>query len=233
MIIPDRSIVAPFEDELELTIAFTHPFEAEGMDMAKPKKCFVDRGGKRQDLTKGLKEIQFMEHKAWKLDFSIILPGVYGFAVEPEPYWEPVEDAHIIHHTKVLVPAYGDEEGWDRPMGLKTEIIPLTRPFGNYAGNLFQGRVLVDGKPVPHAEVEVEYLNTEKSLSTTSPYHITQVVKADADGVFSFACPWSGWWGFAALTEADFTLPDPAGKEKAVELGAVFWTYMHRHPPVQ
>ena len=39
------------------------------------------------------------------------------------------------------------------------EIIPLTRPFANYSGNIFQGRVLLDGKPVPGAEVEVEYYN--------------------------------------------------------------------------
>jgi cobalt/nickel transport protein len=35
--------------------------------------------------------------------------------------------------------------------------------------------------------------------------------------------PISGWWGFAALIEAPWTLKGPDGKEKSVELGAVYW----------
>lgn len=71
--------------------------------------------------------------------------------MEPQPYWEPAEDCYIVHYTKAYVAAFGEEEGWDEPAGLKTEIVPLTRPFGNYAGNVFQGQVLLNGKPVPGA----------------------------------------------------------------------------------
>lgn len=227
MIIPEKSIIAPGENDLDFSIAFTHPFEGVGMDMAKPKSVVVDVDGKRQDLTSELKEAALMDHKAWKLEFFVTRPGVYTFAVEPQPYWEPAEDVHIIHYTKVVVPAYGVEDGWDAPLGLKTEIVPLTRPFGNYAGNVFTGVVQMDGKPVPHAEVEVEYYDAPKKMKAPSDHHITQVVKADENGVFSFVCPWAGWWGFAALNEADYTIKDPAGKEKGVELGAVLWTFMH------
>ena len=31
----------------------------------------------------------------------------------------------------------------DRPVGLPVEIVPLSRPFGLYAGNTFRGKVLV------------------------------------------------------------------------------------------
>jgi hypothetical protein len=31
---------------------------------------------------------------------------------------------------------------------------------------------------------------------------ITQVVKADANGVFTYGVPFAGWWGFAALNTA-------------------------------
>jgi len=37
------------------------------------------------------------------------------------------------------VTAFGDDEGWDEEIGLKTEIVPLSKPFGLYAGNIFQG----------------------------------------------------------------------------------------------
>jgi cobalt/nickel transport protein len=41
--------------------------------------------------------------------------------------------------------------------------------------------------------------------------------------VFSYAIPKAGWWGFAALNEASWTLKDPSGKEKPIEIGAVYW----------
>ena len=51
--------------------------------------------------------------------------------------------------------------------------------------------------------------------------HITQVVFADANGVFTFSCPLSVWWGFASLGLADYRISGPGGDEKEVERGAV------------
>ncbi|MEM9270534.1 MAG: DUF4198 domain-containing protein, partial [Pseudomonadota bacterium] len=45
---------------------------------------------------------------------------------------------------------------------------------------------------------------------------------ADGNGVFSYAAPHSGWWGFAALSTADETM-SLDGVDKEVELGAVIW----------
>jgi cobalt/nickel transport protein len=114
------------------------------------------------------------------------------------------------------------EEGWDEPVGLKTEIVPLTRPFGLYAGNLFQGIVMLDGKAVPYSEVEVEYYNKDGKKKAPTDYMITQVVKADKNGVFTYAVPWAGWWGFAALNSSDKKMKYK-GLDKDVELGAVIW----------
>ena len=121
--------------------------------------------------------------------------------------------------------AFGDDTGWDLPLGLTTEIVPLLRPFGNYAGNSFTGQVLLKGKPVPDCEVEVELYNRDGKVKAPSEYHITQVIKTDSNGVFTFTCPLPGWWGFAALNSADYTLKGPNGMDKEVELGAVLWIY--------
>ncbi|MEE4243285.1 MAG: DUF4198 domain-containing protein, partial [Desulfopila sp.] len=162
----------------------------------------------------------------WQGDYQIKRPGDHLFYVEPAPYWEPAEDVFIIHYTKVCVNALGLEEGWDEPVGLETEIIPLTRPYGLWTGNIFTGQVLVNGEPVPGAEVEVEYLNESpgntKFVHAPSDPYITQVVKADANGVFSYAMPKAGWWGFAALNEGAATMKKD-GVEKGIEIGAVFW----------
>ncbi|MDY7036372.1 MAG: DUF4198 domain-containing protein, partial [Thermodesulfobacteriota bacterium] len=142
--------------------------------------------------------------------------------LEPKPYWEPAEDCFIIHYTKTIIAAFGGEEGWDEPVGLKTEIVPLTRPFGLYAGNVFQGIVMMDGKPVPYAEVEVEYYNKDGKAKAPTDYMITQVIKADTNGVFTFAVTRAGWWGFAALNTSDKKM-EYKGEDKDIELGAVLW----------
>ena len=102
----------------------------------------------------------------------------------------------------------------------------------NYAGNSFTGQVLLKGQPVSGAEVEIEFYNQNNTLNPPSDYHITQVIKTDTNGVFSFTCPLAGWWGFAALNEADYQLKDPEGKDKNVELGAVLWIYLDELPEV-
>jgi cobalt/nickel transport protein len=230
MVIPEHNIITQENKSTNLTLSFAHPFENIGMDLELPKQFTVTVGGKTTDLLPTLQPTSFMDHKGWESHYSFARPGIYQFVMEPTPYWEPAEDLSIIHYTKVIIPAYGDDEGWDEPAGLPTEIIPMLRPFGNYAGNSFTGQVLLNGTPASGAEVEVELYNEGKVLKAPSDYHVTQMVKADGNGVFSFTCPTTGWWGFAALNEADYKLKDPQGNDKGVEIGAVLWIYMNKQP---
>jgi len=225
MILPSKATVSKHDPKvLELSVLFCHPFEQAGLEMAKPKAFGVIAGGSKEDLLGSLKQTQALGKRAWSAQYNLKRPGVYIFFVDPEPYWEPAEDKFISHYTKVVVPVFGEEEGWDKEVGQKTEIVPLTRPFGLYAGNLFQGIVKVDGKPSPYAEVEIEFYNKDKKFEAPNEYMVTQVVKADRNGVFTYAVPKEGWWGFAALNTADFKLKKD-GKDKAVEIGAVMWVY--------
>ncbi len=229
MVIPATDVVEQGTKSVALQLSFSHPFEGHGMNLETPKEFYALKNGKRTDLLADLKETSVMGAPGWQAHHRITRPGVYQYVMVPKPYWEPAEDVHIIHYTKTIVAAYGEDQGWDEPAGLETEIIPLLRPFGNYQGNTFTGKVLLRGKPAANTEVEVELYN-QKNVKASSDYHITQVVKTDDNGVFSFTCPFPGWWGFAALSEADYTIKDPDGKEKEVELGAVLWVYFTPHP---
>ena len=234
-ITPSDDIVTQDDTKtVQLQVKFIHPLEGHYMEMAKPKRFGVVHDGKQTDLLAGLQAAkgkspdQDQTFTFWTTDFKIRRPGDYTFYVEPTPYWEPAEDVFIIHYTKVCVNALGLEEGWDQPVGLETEIVPLTRPYGLWTGNLFTGQVLLKGKPVPFAEVEIEYLNESPDnisviIPPSDPF-VTQVVKADVNGVFSYAMPKGGWWGFAALNEAGWKLKND-GQEKGVEIGAVFWVH--------
>lgn len=223
MVIPSDNMVMQDENrKIALDLSFSHPFELVGMELVKPKSFIVAREGKIQDLTKTLTPSAVMDHGAWETSYKLNRPGALTFVMEPKPYWEPAEDCYIIHYTKTIVAAFGDDTGWDAELGLKTEIVPLSRPFGLYAGNIFQGIVKLNGKPVPYAEVEVEYYNKDGSAKAPSDYMVAQVVKADGNGVFSYAAPKAGWWGFAALNTSDKKMVHD-GQKKDIELGAVIW----------
>jgi cobalt/nickel transport protein len=232
MIIPSDDMVAQGESRnLKMDLLFWHPFENKGMHMAKPVQFGVLQNGKKSDLLSSLKKVKMgdADGKAFdmfKARYSMRKPGDHIFYVEPQPYWEPSEDAFIIHYTKVIVNGFGLEEGWDEEVGLKTEIVPLTRPYGLWAGNVFQGIVKVKGKSVPYAEVEVEFYNPDGSKKAAGDPMITQVIKADKNGVFTYAMPFKGWWGFAALNEDDKKMKHD-GKPKSVEIGAVLWVKTH------
>lgn len=206
----------PKQTKVDLDISFIHPFEQTGMTMEKPE-VFVNN--KENKLV--LKETKKLEHKAWNSSYDIKTPGVYKFFVQPQPYFEPAEEKFISHVPKLIVSSFGLEDGWDEPLGLKYEIIPMTKPFALYSGNLFQGKVLHNGKPAANTEVEVELYN-EFGLKAASDAHITQVVKTDDNGVFSFVMNHKGWWGFAALIE-EGELKHSDGKMYPIENGALIW----------
>jgi len=201
--------------KVNFEIAFMHPFEQNGMTLEKPKLFLNDT---KHQLP--LQETKKFDHKAWKSSYTIKMPGVYKFFVEPQPYFEPAEGKFISHVPKVIVCAYGLEEGWDKPIGLKYEIVPMTKPFGLYSGNLFQGKVLHNGKPAANVDVEVELYN-EFGLKAPNDAHVTQVVKTDDNGVFSFVMNHKGWWGFAALIEEGELKHN--GKNYPIEHGALMW----------
>jgi len=222
MLIPDTDELTQAKRTVNLVLSFSHPFERQGMELEKPAVFFVAVDNDQQiDLLPTLKKAEVMGHTAWKTSFTPKTPGLYTFVFDPVPYKEDAENNYIRHITKVVVDAYGEGENWNTPLGLDTEIVPLTRPFGNYAGNVFQGVVMVGGKPAPYTRVEVEFYNKDGKREAPNERMVTQEVIADGQGVFTFACPWKGWWGFAGLNTAEKPYE---GRE--LEMGAVIWVEM-------
>ncbi len=222
MLIPDADELTQDKRTVNMSLSFSHPFEMVGMELEKPARFFVVADNEQEtDLLGTLKKTQVMGHTAWQTSFTPRRPGLYVFVFDPVPYKEDAENNYIRHITKVVIDAYGEGEAWNKPVGLKTEIVPLTRPFGNYAGNVFQGVVMLDGKPAPYTRVEVEFYNKDEKRKAPNERMVTQEVVADGEGVFTFVCPWKGWWGFAGLN-AD----SKPYKGREMELGAVLWVEM-------
>jgi cobalt/nickel transport protein len=221
-IIPSADVL-PEGGAVTLDLVFTHPVEGGPvMDMKKPVRAGVLNAGGTVDLLPRLEARGASGQTAWRVTHDLTEPGASIFFVEPQPYWEPAEGKFIIHYAKVVVDSWASGEGWDAMVGLPVEIRPLARPTGLWTGNAFTGVVLKDGQPVPFAEIEVEFIN-DGSVTPPNDAFITQVIKADANGTFTYVLPRAGWWGFAALLEADEPMTSPEGAEVPVEAGALMW----------
>ncbi|AGA89762.1 ABC-type Co2+ transport system, periplasmic component [Thioflavicoccus mobilis 8321] len=223
-LIPDRDILdEDTGNRVELAMRFTHPMAGGPlMDMAAPVRFGVVSPAGREDLGNALERVEEDGKATYRARYRVKQPGDYVFYLQPAAYWEPAEGVMIVHYTKVVVDGFGAEEGWDAEVGLPVEIEPLVRPYGLWTGNLFRGIVKKAGQPVPFAEIEVEWRNDGSVTAPADPY-VTQVIKADANGVFSYAMPHAGWWGFAALLEGDEPMKNPAGEDVSVEQGALIW----------
>ena len=210
-------------DNPKITIQyeFTHPFKQEPMNMLKPKEAGVFSDGKKISLLSTLEPIEKDKLTSWKGEFIIKEPAIYQFYVDPTPYFEASEGKFIRHQTKTIVDAFNAGEGWDKPIGLKAEIIPLSRPYSLYAGSVFSAQVLYKNRPAANVKVEIEYYNTKK-LKAPYEMYVAHVVKTDQNGVFHVGLPQEGWWGFAALIDDDETIKKD-NKSYPVELGAVLW----------
>ncbi len=221
-IIPSADVL-PEGGSVTVDLVFTHPVEGGPvMEMLAPVQMGVLSGGAVTDLLPALEQKPVDGKSAWTVTRDLVEPGASVFFVEPQPYWEPSEGKYIVHYSKVVVDSYASGEGWDELVGLPVEIQPLVRPTGVWTGNAFRGVVLKNGQPAPFAEIEVEFIN-DGSVTPPNDAFITQVIKADANGTFSYTMPRGGWWGFAALLEGDTPMQSPEGADAPVEQGALIW----------
>lgn len=208
--------------EVVIELSFTHPMErGPAMDLGEPVTVGVLSEGHVTDLGGALTQRDAGGKRAWSLRHKPPGPAGYVYFVVPQPYWEGGEGKFLVHYTKVVVDV-ASGSGWDALVGLPVEIQPLARPTGLWTGNLFRGIALRNGQPLAFAEIEVEWRN-DGSVQPPSDSFVTQVIKADAAGVFAYGLPRAGWWGFNVLADGDQTMESPEGKPAPVELGGTMW----------
>ena len=227
LILPADDIVSQGESSLlGLQIRLFDPLNQRFLEVARPRRFGVQRIDEPVDLLADLNSAQAPKTTAWLAEFAIKRPGDHTFNVELAPRWAAEEEQFIVHHAKLCVNALGLEEGWDEPVGLEAEIVPLSRPYGVWTGNLFSGQVLLNGDPAPYVVIEIAWLGTSPdappfTAAPAAPY-LVQKVHADANGVFHYAMPRAGWWGFAAALEADWTIRRDSD-EKPVTIVTSYW----------
>lgn len=227
LIVPSDELISPGESPvIGLRLGWFDPLAPLFPEIAKPKRFGVQCLGEATDLLAALKPSGERQATAWLAEFTAKSSGDYTFYTEHAPRWEAADDQFTISFAKVCVNALAREEGWDEPVGLDAEIIPLSRPYGLWTGNLFSGQVLLGGEPAPYVAIEIAWLGTTPDTPPTLPnpasaYRV-QKIRADANGTFHYAMPRAGWWGFAAILDSDQTLKQN-NEEKAVSIVTSFW----------
>lgn len=229
---------------MTMKLVFTHPFDAgHTMDMAPVREFYVvqQRGEEAEpekvDLMEYLQPISWASLTNSGKAYEAVLPskvvrsmGDYVFVMVPGPYYEEKEDIYIQQLTKMMVNVGGVPGNWHQSLGLPAEIVALDKPYANWVGGVFRGVVMSEGKPVPHAELEVEYLNHapnmeknafEKKSAIEAPHPSLEVmgIRTNAQGEFTIGLPKAGWWGVAALGVG--TEDEHKGKELSQD--AVLW----------
>jgi cobalt/nickel transport protein len=228
---------------IPLALVFAHPFDnGFTMNMGQPEALYVvsqrgDAEPRTTDLMQYLEPIEWVGVDSRAAAFLANPPrsvtrslGDYTFVLTPAPFYEEQEDKYIQQITKTVINIGGIPGHWDEPLGLPVEIVPLDKPYANWVGGVFRAVVLAAGEPVPHAEVEIEYLNHEPEIEArrfapdgkiTPPQgsFTTLSIRADAQGQVIIGLPKAGWWGICALDlDADAT---HEGKDLSVD--AVLW----------
>jgi len=234
-LIYNPEMLQPKSGMLALKMPFTHPgSNGHVMTMEKPEEFYVVKKGEKIDLMEKLTEITWTSaentNKAWEAKVKQRGMGDYIYIMQPQPYYEESEDIYIQQLTKSIINVGGLPTDWDAPLGLKAEILPLQAPYGVYAGGTFSGIVLSEGKPVPGAEIEVEYINylpdmeknafdNEGQYEYPNDFYQAISIRADNEGKFTFGVPKAGIWGFAALGVG----PDTEHEGKELSQDAVLW----------
>ena len=229
---------------LHVMMLFTHPGHGgPSMDMGQPEGFYVvsQRGEEAAPVKTDL--MQYLEPIGWHAEqgqaqaYQADLPrtltrslGDYVFVLEPAPFYESGEDKYIQQFTKTLVNVGGVPGNWGAAVGLPAEILPLDKPYANWTGGVFRGVVVASGRPVPNAELEVEYLNyaldleghrfaKEPEVEYPQGSFGTLSIKANDRGEFVIGLARAGWWGICALTVGT----DTEHEGKPLSQDAVLW----------
>lgn len=225
-LIPERHrIDSESGAEIRFSLAFADSATGRAKRLRHPTRFGVITSSGAEDLLGLLQGESRGGQPAYIANYRVKNPGDLRFYAQMQPYWKPDDAVMQVQYAKVIVNAYEIFDGWDEPIGLPLEIEPLARPYSLWSGNLFRGVVRKDGEPVPFARIQVAWRNDGSRKAVPAAF-APQEIKADAAGVFSYAIPFSGWWGFAALVPGDRLLHNPNGELVPMELTALIWVYV-------
>jgi len=198
--------------EVPLKLIFWHPFlGGPNVDMPRPERFYAISRFQEIDLVPSLRETVFHGPENPATAFDATLPvrqaGDYVVVLEGGLFFDEAAGGYIQQFAKAILNRGGLPTDWNIPVGLPTEIMPLTKPYNVMAGSTFTGMLTRNGEPLPFWEIEIVYLSAEPDMATNTVGEPTVspppgglvVVTTDGQGIFTVGVPRPGFWGFGAL----------------------------------
>ena len=215
-----------------------HPYEMVIFDTKKPNFYVARPDGKRDSVE--VSQVQMkdketgMMRTAYRVMYKPMALGDSYLCLEAPPYLVEEEELFWKDYVKQSIHVMA-EKGWDRPMAMEIEIIPLTRPYGMEEGFVFKGQALFKGKPLAGAYVEIEKFNgfhvKEENLPTDQYGNenvpmITRVSRTDLNGYVVYTLDEPGWW-MVSVSCQDGAIKHEGKKFPLVKRGGL-WIYVEK-----
>ena len=213
-----------------------HPYEMIIYD-AQPAKFFVRTPDGKRDGAQ-VKESSIKDdatgqmRKSYEVSYTPAAPGDYYLCLEGPAYY--IAEEQVFWQDYVKQPCHVmAAKGWDKPVGLEVELVPLTRPYGWPAGSVFKAQAFFKGKPLKNAAVEIEKFNgahvpkdklPKDRLGEDNEPLITRVLKTDNQGYLVCSLDSPGWWVISVSVEDGKKFQD--GQPCPVEKRGCLWVYM-------
>ncbi|KAF0193102.1 MAG: Nickel transport complex NikM subunit transmembrane [Gammaproteobacteria bacterium] len=135
--------------------------------------------------------------------------------------WSETTVRTLIHH--------GLARGWETPLGLPLEIVPLNQPYGILAGDSARLQLLANGKPLADTNIYAEkYFRPPLQEPYPPDEIITRTVRTDATGVAAVTLHSPGWWVLFATHETGEQQKD--GKSGPTIVQDAVWVYVSPLP---
>lgn len=138
-------------------------------------------------------------------------------------------DSTFTETTVRTVIHQGLSRGWETPLGLPLEIVPLNQPYGLLPGDSFRFEVLHDGEPLTGAKIYAEKYHTPP-LKKPYPSEVllTRTSRTDRNGIANIELHSSGWWVLFVVQELDEIKQD--GQSGVATLQDAVWVYVDEMP---
>ncbi|MFC1736349.1 DUF4198 domain-containing protein [Candidatus Hydrogenedentota bacterium] len=190
----------------EFKVIWGHGYEHIWFDAEVPEELIaVSPSGEKTNLLDGLKKSMVTgrdgkDYRAFSLSYRPKERGDHIIAMKAALVYDREQEVYLQDYAKSIFHVQ-DKLAWDRNVGMKLELVPLTRPYGLQVGGVFQAQVLLEGKPLAACEVEFEkYQRRAPSQKDTPPEtFITFEAKTDPNGIVTFGLHEEGWFALTAI----------------------------------
>jgi len=215
-----------------------HPYEYIIFDAQKPNFYVIRPDGKRDEVK--LSEVQMRDEetgqlrRAYEVRYTPTAIGDSWLCLEAPLYFLEEEGLFWKDYVKQCIHILA-EKGWDTPVGMEAEIVPVTRPYGMEEGFVFKGQALFKGRPLAGANVEIEkfyglYVKAENlptdQYGRENVPMITRVTKTDVNGYVVYTLDEPGWWMISVSVEDGEA--EHLGKKYPIEKRGGLWVYVEK-----